>query len=286
MQVKKIVLEGWVPGLLLVLALLAFLYFQNNNIVINRIDLHLGQLPKAFNGYKIIHLSDLHNKNFGKNQKYLVKKIKNEQADIIVFTGDLIDSRRGDGKDAIELMERIQKIAPVYYVSGNHEGRIRYFERLERTLLQEGVTVLRNDCLQLEKDGQYISIIGIDDPAMENGALGDLAVTKERINSAMEGLPAKDSFKILLSHRPEMFSLYSKYGMDIIFTGHAHGGQVRLARIGGLFAPHQGVLPKYTSGYYTRGLSTMIVNRGLGNSIFPQRLFNRPEIVVVELFNG
>ncbi|MBM7616116.1 metallophosphoesterase [Alkaliphilus hydrothermalis] len=274
--------------LILILGIPVFLYQQNNMITTTNIIVESNRLPERFDGYRILHLSDLHSKSFGENQKYLVNKVKKAQPDIIVFTGDLIDSRRYNEEHSIILMEELAKITEVYYVNGNHEARRwNEYPNLEKTLQQMGVKVLRNTHLPINRDGDQIYIIGIDDPnfdyAMnrEGKSVRDvLEINRWKIDEAQT-----NSFKILLSHRPELFSLYVESNIDITFSGHAHGGQIRLPFIGGLFSPGQGFLPKYSSGKYEEKDSTLIVSRGLGNSIFPQRLFNRPEIIVVELKN-
>lgn len=270
---------------IMVIGLLLFLYLQNNMLTTTNITVQSNKLPKAFDGYTIVHLSDLHGKSFGKDQETLVKKIKAVQPDLIVFTGDLIDSRRYYEEHSITLMREITKIAPVYYVAGNHEGRSGKFDGLEKALLDTGVKVLRNTYETIIEEQEGIYIIGIDDPVLYYLESYQDNSIKNIIGEAIEGTPKEDGFKILLSHRPEMFSLYSKCDIDLIFSGHAHGGQIRLPFIGGLIAPHQGVFPKYTSGKYIKNSSVMIVSRGLGNSIFPQRLCNRPEIIVVKLMN-
>jgi len=137
-----------------------FLYFENNFITITKITVESPNLPDAFDGYKIVHLSDLHNKEFGKGQKNLVKKIENAQADIIIFTGDFIDSRHFDAEVALELIRKLVKIAPTYFVTGNHEWWSREFEFLEKVMKENNVYVLRNSYDRIEKGKDAIYIIG------------------------------------------------------------------------------------------------------------------------------
>jgi hypothetical protein len=131
---------------------------------------------------------------------------------------------------------------------------------------------------------EEIQLIGIDDPANRIEPATGLATAEENIIKSLNRAEEAAAFQILLSHRPEMLSLYSEYGFDLVFSGHAHGGQFRIPFVGGLVAPNQGLLPKYTAGKHEAGDTAMIVNRGLGNSLFPFRIFNRPEIVEVTLF--
>lgn len=263
--------------LIVIISLGLFFYGENNFISINKINVVSNKLPENFKGYRVVHLSDLHNKSFGKNGVSLVKKVKKLNPDIIVFTGDIIDSRSYNEEISLTIMRQMVDVAPIYYVTGNHEWASQKFNALEKSLEEIGIKVIRNSNQTIVKDDDEIYILGIDDPL------------NQPINSSIKasmGNLSKDSFKILLSHRPEYISLYSKYSVDLVFSGHAHGGQIRLPFIGGLIAPGQGILPKYTSGKYTLDNTTMIVSRGLGNSIFSQRVFNRPEIIEVTLLRN
>lgn len=281
-MLRKKTKRKWIYFLSGIALLIFFFYFQNNSIVISNYTISSDKIPPNFNGYKIVQLSDLHSKSFGNDQKNLVKKIKNLEPDSIVFTGDLIDSYRYDEEPSLILMERLVQIAPVYYVTGNHEWWSGKFDSLEDKLKIIGVQVMRNKTEEITIGTDKIQIIGIDDPANVEESYEETDKTEKNITDLID-IEGEDYFQILLSHRPEMFSLYDKYGFDIVFSGHAHGGQFRIPFVGGLIAPDQGFFPEYTSGKYTSDNTTMIVNRGLGNSIIPIRIFNRPEIVVVTL---
>nr|WP_233452140.1 metallophosphoesterase [Metabacillus niabensis] len=271
---------------IVIVLLIFFFYFQNNSIVTSTYTIKSDKLPNNFNGYKIVQLSDLHSKSFGNNQSDLVKKVKKIEPDLIVFTGDLIDSDRYEEKPSLILMERLVQIAPVYYVTGNHEWWSGKFNTLEEKLKSIGVQVMRNTAKEIAIGTEKIQLIGIDDPANVDESYVEGAKMEENITNSIKGINEETNYQILLSHRPERFSLYSEYGFDVVFSGHAHGGQFRIPFVGGLIAPDQGLFPKYTSGKYKSDNTTMIVNRGLGNSIIPFRIFNRPEIVVVILSSG
>lgn len=266
---KKIII-----AVILVLFIGLFIIWQNNHIGISEIEVNNSKIPKSFNGYRIVHLSDLHNKDFGSNENKLIVKTKNAEPDIIVITGDLIDSRNTNIEVAIEFIKEAVKIAPIYYVSGNHEARSDVYDELSEKLKESGVTILDNELVEIVEDGSIIKLSGMIDPSFGNGSFLD---KRTGIDTS--------KFNILLSHRPELINMYADKDIDLAFTGHAHGGQIRLPFIGGLVAPDQGLLPKYTSGLYTLKDTSMIVSRGLGNSIFPIRVFNRPEIIVVTLNN-
>jgi predicted MPP superfamily phosphohydrolase len=261
------------------LFMLIFLYLENNSIVKSYIEIEHSKMENN-NKIKIIHLSDLHCKSFGENQKYIINKIKKEKPDIIAFTGDLIDSRRYNEIPSLELMKELVKISPVYYVTGNHEWRYGNVDYLQNELETLGVKVLRNHKDLIKINNQSIEIIGIEDPLSSYGQDTEANIVESYL---MPLIKEDKNFKLLLSHRPEKFNIYNSLNIDLVLTGHAHGGQIRLPIVGGLFAPMQGIFPKYTKGLYREKDSYMIVNRGLGNSLFPQRIFNRPEIVVITL---
>ena len=263
-------------------ALSYFIWFQNNSIATSQSVIRSANLPESFDQFKIVHLSDLHNKSFGKNQQRLVEKIRSIQPDIVVYTGDLIDSNRPGNEASLTLMKELTAIAPVYYVSGNHEWWSGTFSSLELLLKDIGVQVLRNEHVTLAKGNDEIHIAGIDDPSHGMTDQSEREIAEQDIANSINGLK-EDGFTILLAHRPELLSLYALFNFDMVFAGHAHGGQIRIPFIGGLVAPNQGFLPIYTAGEHELDKTVMIVSRGLGNSIIPLRVFNRPEIVVVTL---
>lgn len=251
-----------------------YLYWGNTKIGVTNITVTSENIPDEFNGFKIVHISDLHNAEFGDGQKDLIDKIEAQDADIIVITGDMIDSRRTDVDKAVELITGLGNKIPVYYVTGNHESRVREYNELESKLIENGVTVLKNESVKIEKDSSFINIIGVDDPSFGMSA-NDIFHTVSELKT--------DGYDVLLSHRPELFEIYCESGAELVLCGHAHGGQVRIPFIGGIVAPNQGLFPEYTAGSYKSGSTEMIVSRGLGNSIIPLRVNNPPELVVITL---
>lgn len=276
MKTKKII------AILCVLLIAAvYLFWGNNSVVISRYSVTPDGLPEQFDSYRIVQISDLHNKDFGSR---LIEKIWELKPDIIVITGDIIDGYSTKLSVAAEFAENACKISPVYYITGNHESRLPEEYASLRALMEEaGVTVLDGKAVTLEKNGGEICLAGVDDPAFFGTyLLGENEIQfKEALSPLKEQAGGKVS--ILLSHRPEYFDMYAELGFDLVFSGHAHGGQIRLPFVGGIFAPGQGLFPKYTSGVYESGETSMIVSRGLGNSLFPFRVGNRPEIVVCDL---
>ena len=265
------------------IGLFAFFKWQNNSITISEIVFKNDTIPESFKGYKILQISDLHNKEFGSKQSKILGKIEKINPDIIVITGDLIDSNNTNIDVAMDLIDGIINIAPIYYVSGNHEAWSGSYNDLKSKLENSGVVVLDNKKTEFFNDRDSIDIIGLADTSfIESNWLeyGGNSETKNLLNKLAED---STNFKILLSHRPELFDIYSNSNVNLVFSGHAHGGQFRLPFIGGLIAPDQGFFPKLTEGIHTSNNTSMIISRGLGNSIIPVRIFNRPELIVVKL---
>ena len=269
--------------ILIVLIIMSSIYLVINNsrIGVSNFDYRNEDIPEYFSDFKIVQISDLHNKKFGKGQEKLLNKIKEINPDIIVITGDMIDRNKFNLVIAMEFIKGALDIAPVYYVSGNHEYLSNNYTSVKESLVEAGVVVLENQntSIKIEIGGilQEIHILGLTDPSFNPYNFESI------ITNTLSTWEDIDGFKILLSHRPELFNLYKDYDIDLVFSGHAHGGQIRMPFIGGLFAPDQGFFPEYTNGSYQENDTTMFVSRGLGNSVFPLRVFNNPEIVVVTL---
>lgn len=245
-----------------------------------------SELPQAFSGFKIAHVSDLHNAEFGDNNAKLIKILKEQKPDIIAITGDLVDSDHTDMEISIEFCGQAMEIAPCYYVPGNHEAWLGdRFNELENELLDIGVNVLRNESVSLSKGEGTVWIMGVDDPDfVERSSMFDLSAGI--ISTEIQNANAGEGYKILLSHRPEVFETYVQEGINLVLSGHAHGGQFRIPFVGGLVAPNQGFFPDYDSGLYSKENTKMVVSRGIGNSIIPVRINNRPELVFVTLQNS
>lgn len=266
-------------GILLIL--IVWTAWGNAALELNTYTISSRGLPDAFDGYRIAQVSDLHNAEFGDGNQRLLDMLREAEPDMIAITGDLIDSRKTNIAVALAFAEEAVRIAPCYYVSGNHEARVLEYRELKAGLEAAGVTVLDDARVEIEISGKSITIIGVNDPSFLADYLTSDAAVMDRKLSELSSEDA--SFTILLSHRPELFDAYAAHEMDLVLTGHAHGGQFRLPLIGGLIAPNQGLFPKYDDGLYSEGNTNMIVSRGLGNSIIPFRFNNRPEVVLIEL---
>ena len=266
----------------IVLVLTVITIYQDLNVTNTFYDLTFDNLPDNFSGYRIAQVSDLHNASFGAKNSQLIDSLRTNKPDIIVITGDLVDSNHTDLSVALDFVKEAGKIAPTYYVTGNHEARIGpLYDELEKGLLDLDVKVLRNQTVTLKQGQDMIKLIGLDDPSF----LGqDNHISLNSVEGLLEGLLLeKDHFIILLSHRPELFDVYTNQSINLVFSGHAHGGQFRIPFLGGLVAPNQGLFPKYDSGVFNQGQTQMVVSRGIGNSIIPIRINNQPEVVYVNL---
>lgn len=255
-------------------ALLCFFYYENHHLVVTEFTYVNEAVQNYPDGYRIVQISDLHNAVFGRDHRTLFEKITELAPDMIVITGDIVDANHTDIDAAVDLVEQITKLCPVYYVTGNHEywldedERRRLFAEME----QAGAVLLLNEAAVINASGGTFTLIGLDDRNLADGTLTSLL-------SGCDG----ETLRIVLAHEPQYIEKYAAAGADLVLSGHAHGGQFILPLIGPVAAPDQGLFPQYTSGAYRMGDLTMFVSRGLGNSIIPVRLFNDPELVCIDL---
>ena len=278
---KKKTILGLCMASALVAGTAGWLWWGNRAVMVHTISVTDQRLPQDFEGFRIAQISDLHNEVFGTGNGELLTLLAGTRPDIIVITGDLIDSRRTDVSAALEFVRGAVEIAPVYYVAGNHESRIpEEFWMLERCMENLGVSVLRGERTLLTREGAAIALIGVDDPTFQDK---DSANWPGIVEEELGRLREEGLYSILLIHRPELLETYARAGMNLVFSGHAHGGQVRIPFVGGVIAPNQGFFPQYDGGLYTMGDTQLVLSRGLGNSLCPLRVNNRPEIVLAEL---
>lgn len=282
---KIILISVYCAVALLLLSSVLFVVLGNTSVHVSNFTVKSEDLPAAFDGFRIVQVSDFHNEEFGKDNKSLLDKIRNANPDIIAFTGDTLDSYEVNYEIALDFVSEAQKIAPCYFVMGNHEGRLSGYDGFKKQIESLGVVVLDGTSCTIERVGEKITLYGLHDPESLKGeryGYGEMGILEKLLYE----LDYKDDgYGILLSHRPECFEYYVDYKFDLVLSGHAHGGQIRLPIIGAIYAPGQGFFPKYTSGMHTEDETTMIVSRGLGNSSIPFRFNNTPELVVITLKN-
>jgi len=264
--------------LVLIVLLGIWLAWGNEALELNAHHITSDKIPASFDEFRIAQVSDLHNTEIGEDNEKLLSMLKGATPDIIVITGDMIDCRKTNIEVALDFAKEAVKIAPCYYISGNHEAYVDEYEEFKSSLTELGVTVLDDTKTEIELSGEKITLIGVGDPSFS--WTDNETLINDKLN---ELIGEQDGYTILLSHRPELFEIYVEKDIDLVFTGHAHGGQIRIPFLGGIIAPNQGPFPQYDAGLYTEEETTMVVSRGIGNSLFPFRANNRPEVVLVEL---
>ena len=270
--------KHFVPKLLLILIvlLIAGLLDSRYRLVVDQFSIVDEELPTAFDGFRIVQLSDLHEREFGTNNARLVAAVAKEHPDLIALTGDFIDSAENI-EVTLTLVEQLVELAPVYFISGNHDWASGAMETLRDLLENIGVTVLDNKWELLEQDGASIAICGVEDP---NG-YADSAKPDEVVQAVREAYGER--YILMLAHRNYWMEAYPTLDVNLILCGHGHGGIVRLPIVGGLFGSNGTVFPEYSAGLYNGKTYQMLVSRGLGGGMNIPRLFNNPELVSITL---
>lgn len=276
--------------------ILMYLYikYNVNTLEVTKYVVENKKVPKEFDGYNIVQISDLHSKLFGENNKKLIQKIKSLNPDIVVVTGDLIDGENNNYNVALDFMKEISKLYRVYYIIGNHEQKSlikkykdeykNYFNKLH----QIDFVNLDNNKVEIVKGDSNINLYGLTVPYSCYKYLFDNQETTSIDIDFLEeklGKVDREQFNILLAHTPFYFDEYEKWGADLTLCGHVHGGIVRLPLVGGLLSPDRKFFPKYDLGEYIKNKSTMIVSKGLGGSKVLIRVNCKPEIVNIKLKN-
>lgn len=263
--------------LALIAAAAAFLIKDSrDDLEISRYEVKSQKLPESFDGFKIVQLSDLHGAEFGEDGMELVEKVKELEPDMIALTGDFVTDE-GDLAAVEKLVARLTELCPVYFVSGNHEFGSGLAVKVRNILERAGVKYLSNEYLTISCGEDGILLGGVEDPL----AYADMLSPDELAQKMNDAAP--DAFKILLGHRNYWMTEYPELPVDLIFCGHAHGGLIRIPGVGGLIGTDRRLFPDFDAGQFNNGRYTLIVSRGLGNSVPIPRIFNRPEIVCVEL---
>ncbi|MBM6614400.1 metallophosphoesterase [Desemzia sp. RIT804] len=269
---------------ILFLLLLLFLtiihgYHENRTLEVENLTISLPNLPNNLDQLKIVHLSDIHFPNNRIDPAELIAETKKVQPDLIFLTGDLMDRSADISQIPLaDLIASLSEIAPTYSVSGNHETSSEQLEEWNAIMVQNGAVLLENEMELITIAEEQLAIVGLEDWSR---------ISDVTLRESIEGLPV-----LLLAHHPEFFNSYltdnPTIQPDITFSGHAHGGQIRLPFIGPLFAPGQGFFPDYTSGIYESPQNThqkLVVSRGIGNSLFPLRINNKPHFIIITLTN-
>lgn len=272
---------------LLIVLLGIRLYIDHNLIKTTSYEVCSEKIPKSFDGYKILQISDLHNKNFGTQ---LFEKVCKEEPDIIVMTGDMVSANSLDFSNFLNFAKRISEKYTVYYIKGNHEGTLEKsdYNVIKDALEVYGITILDNQKVELKIGEDKINLYGMwCNQRYYSRADADKSYTvKQETVTKLLGEADKNEYNVLLMHTPNYFEEYEKWGADLVLSGHVHDGLIRLPFVGGVFSPDRKLFPKYSCGEYEINNSTMIVNTGLSRGTTGFRLFNRPEIVSITLKNS
>ncbi|MEL1135777.1 metallophosphoesterase [Desulfitobacterium sp. THU1] len=248
---------------------LSYLYFALHSITVKHYTIAVSNLPKEFEGFTILHLTDLHSKEYGDKQDKLLDLINRQSFDMVAMTGDFIDKSNPDVEPTLSLVKGLSS-KPIFFVPGNHEWSHKF--KIKSVLETHGVEILENKGLKYSKGNSHIWIVGVDDPYLR----------RDRLDQALDGITDSQP-RVLLAHAPNIFMPAAKSSIELVLVGHTHGGQVRLPMVGAVVAPGQGLFPKYDYGQFTSGSTNMIINCGLGESVLPIRFYSRPEIVLVKL---
>ncbi len=262
----------------------SYTFYDNFRLDVTVYSISSEKLSSDFDGYKIAHISDYHNRSSETINNSIYESLREHSPNIIVFTGDAVDSKNPDFEQSISFMKSIQEIAQVYFVTGNHEYRLSKshtdeYKSFITAIESIGVIILDGDSVKLEtSDGSFVTLYGIRDPYFTECNAREIKTATDELCAELK---LEEGFKILLSHHPEQMDVYAKYGFDLVLSGHSHGGQITL--FGFTFkVPDQSGLPKYTSGLYEQGKTDMIVSRGIGYSVVPLRLFCPSQLVYIE----
>lgn len=269
--------------LLALLALFAlaagFVYWQNFTLQVEPVELFFESLPPQFDGLRVAELSDLHGRSFGKNNVRLLRTLQKARPDMICICGDLFDEKT-DLTMLEPLLTGLTDIAPVYYVTGNHEWQVKNLREILQKMRAWGVTVLENEGRVLSRGGAEMVVAGVHDPCGPYDMKTPAALVRE-LRSAQG-----NDFILMLSHRNDELAMWSQLGVQLVLSGHCHGGVVRLPFAGGVFGTRRELFPEYDAGVYRQDGTTLFVSRGLGYTNVHFRLFNRPHVPIMILRSG
>lgn len=270
--------------LVIILSLILVFSAFYNGFVVNKYRIVSNKLS-INEMVKVALITDLHSHIYGENQTKIISIIKQQKPDIIALAGDIADD-----KTPVEgtkmFLEGLSGLCPIYYVTGNHEFWSNDIKSIKDTIKKYGVTILENEYEQIKIRNTNIIIAGIDDPDVAIYEKPNLDL-KNEMHFAFKELENNSDYKILLAHRPELIELYKEFNFDLVLSGHAHGGQIRIPFIlNGLYAPNQGLFPKYAGGSYKHNSLIHIVSRGVSFNPRLPRVFNPPEIVIIDIKGG
>ncbi|WP_458412998.1 metallophosphoesterase [Schinkia sp. CFF1] len=261
--------------LLVFVVIMAKIYYDTNCFMVNKIKFHSNKMPQG-SKFTILQITDMHNKMFRNHNKDLIKVVKNTKADLIVITGDLIDRRTKNLKNVLHFIENLTFInSNLFFVAGNHEWGNPLFDKLLEELKKQNVRVLNNESTHIIVGNTAINLVGVDDYTTGHGNL----------KKALSGI-RKQQYTLLLSHSPSVIKSINSNSVDLILSGHTHGGQIRFPLLGALIVPDQGLFPKYDKGPFKLGENRYLyIDSGLGTSRWPIRFLNQSQISFITILN-
>lgn len=267
--------------LVLLHAVGGWLVWDNRRLVVTDYEVTMADLPADSSGIRIAQVSDLHAAHFGSFEDRLLQAVTAAQPDLVVITGDIVDRSTRDLTAPLRTAERLAQVAPTVFITGNHEADLGQLPQLLEGLEQRGVLVLRDEAHSMTLSGTDLVVVGLDDAKHRRNA----KLPARSPGEVMDSLGITDDAPVLvLAHRPTLLPELAEHGADVVLSGHAHGGQVRIPGVGGLIAPDQGLFPALTSGVHRHGDASMVISRGLGNTALAQVRVNNPrELVIVDL---
>ncbi len=281
---KKIIKRLVIIFFILILACLASIWISYNWLTVTHFTVRSSKISEPF---RIVLVSDLHEHQFGRDNEKLAVKIREQSPDLIIIDGDMINGDSENADTAVELVRALKETAPVYYSFGNHE--YSYMEAGHEDLTEEleaaGAVVLNYQSIDIDVKGNQIRLGGLYEYGFETGMQSE--EENERAIPYLEEYADTDRYLIMCAHRPESFypwDMADQWGIDLVLSGHLHGGQVIIPGVGGLYNSLDGFFPKFDYGQYKLGDSDMVITRGLGsNPKMLPRFNNPPEIAVVEV---
>ena len=272
----NILLITLTAALLITLAVIGLYYDSGHRLVTDEVRIESLTLPDGFEGFRIVELTDLHGAEFGAENHRLVDRVRACRPDLIALTGDFVESGR-QIQVTVNLARQLGEIAPVYYVTGNHEWASGAAEELITALEFAGTHCMRNGYEVLEREGSELLLIGVEDP----NSYADLELPEQVVSRAQAEHPGL--WTLLIAHRNYWVEEYPDLPVDLILCGHSHGGVVRLPGIGGLINEDRSLFPDYDAGIYNGERFQMFVSTGLGQTHYFPRLLNNPEIACITL---
>lgn len=277
-QIRKKTIKTLIYVIIVIMLVVAAFY---NGLVVRRYTIQTNKMNQG-ESLRIVLLTDLHSHIYGENQEELVSLIKKQLPEVIFLAGDIVDDKMPI-RGAELLLEGIQGIAPTYYVAGNHEFWSFDVGHIKEVVRSYGVKVLESEYEQIWVGNTVITFAGVEDPDISHFR-GRAYDWESEMEDSLSQLMNESGFKILLAHRPELIEEYKRHDFDLVVSGHTHGGQVRIPLIlNGLYAPDQGWFPKYAGGLYRHDTLTHIVSRGSSNPLHIPRIFNPPEVIVIDI---